>query len=322
MIKVGLIGCGKISERHISAFSKIREAKITAVCDISPERTAHAAELTGAETYSDYINMLDAADIDLAVVNLPHSMHNPCVCACAERNIDVFLEKPMGISEKDCNEIIAACEKTGIMLWVGHGQSFEPVNIKAKEIVESGKLGELVSVMETRNTVYFRKDRPRWFLDKSISGGGIMVNLGAHTLDRIKFFAGGEIQYAFGGIHIPEGMTVENNVQAFVRTTTGVNGVINLVGHTAAYQYITVLYLTCGEIRIYDDDTIEVIDRNGDRERIDCGCGLSEMDLQMKCLVETKLTGNKPRISGDYGKDIIRAIESIYNTESTVSSIG
>lgn len=320
MIKVGLIGCGKISERHISAFSKIKEAKITAVCDISSEKVAYAAELTGAQKYSDYIDMIDNAELDLAVVNLPHSLHNPCVCECARRGLDVFLEKPMGISVKDCDEMIAACKEAGIMLWVGHGQSFEPVNIRAKEIVESGKLGKLISVTETRNTIYFTEDRPRWFLDKNISGGGIMVNLGAHTLDRIKFFAGGDIQYAFGGIHIPQGMTVENNVQAFVKTTTGVTAAINLVGHTAAYQYLTVLYLSDGEIRIHDDDTIEVCCRDGEFETVDCSCGLSEMDLQMKCLVKTILAGSKPQISGDYGKDIIRAIENIYDTEAIFAS--
>ena len=57
-------------------------------------------------------------------------------------------------------------------------------------------------------------------------------------------------------------------------------------------------------------------DSSGNFETIDCSCGLSEMDLQMKCLVETILKGDKPRISGAYGKDVIKAIENIYNTEA------
>ena len=313
MIKVAIIGCGKNCGRHISAFEKLDNAKICAVCDVSEEKLRAAMEETGVAGYSSYAEMFRKEELQLAIVNIPHSLHNPCVRACAEAGVNVFLEKPMGISISDCEEMEKACERAGVMLWVGHGQSFAPINIRAKQLADSGEYGRLVSITETRNLFYFSEDRPRWFLQQEISGGGIMMNLGAHALDKIKFFSGGNIELAVGGRNIPEGYDVENSVQAFVRTDNGVTATLNLIGHTAARQYGVTMYLTEGEIQMLADGTIRACKRDGVFEEIPYDATLSEMDISIKKAVDAVISGTKPEIGADYGKDIIRAIKSIYS---------
>ncbi|MBQ2742004.1 MAG: Gfo/Idh/MocA family oxidoreductase, partial [Oscillospiraceae bacterium] len=98
MIKVVLIGCGAISMAHISAFEKTRGAQIVAVCDVSEEKVNMAVQKTGAQGFFDYKQMITETNPDLAVITLPHALHCEAVCFCAEHGIDVFVEKPMGIS--------------------------------------------------------------------------------------------------------------------------------------------------------------------------------------------------------------------------------
>ncbi len=315
MIKTAMIGCGKNCGRHFHAFARLEGAKITAVCDVVEENLNAAIRETGACGYTDYTQLLKNEELDLAVINLPHNLHNPCVRACAAAGVDIFLEKPMGLSVADCEEMQEICKAAGVMLWVGHGKSYAPINVRAKELVRSGEYGRLVSMMEIRNMDYFADDRPRWFLDEKKSGGGIMMNLGAHALDKVKFFSEGNIVSAYGGRNIPDGFNVENSAQAFVKTDNGVTALINLIGHTKAVHCVTTLYLTGGEIRIHMNGILEACRSDGVFEKISYDNSLSEMDAQIQTVIETMLAGGKPGIDGEYGKDIIRAIKTVYATE-------
>lgn len=116
MTKVGVIGCGKISVSHVNVFSDIKDSKIVAACDINGENLKTVCEQTGAKGYSDYKEMLECEQLDLALIALPHALHNEAVVACAEHGIDIFLEKPMGISTDDCRKMIDVCQENDVIL--------------------------------------------------------------------------------------------------------------------------------------------------------------------------------------------------------------
>ncbi|MBQ7120538.1 MAG: Gfo/Idh/MocA family oxidoreductase [Oscillospiraceae bacterium] len=311
MINIGLIGCGKISAGQIAAIDTIENAKIVAACDLSEENLKAVTEKTGARAYTDYKELLTKEKIDLVIISLPHFLHGEATCFAAEKGIDVFLEKPMGISVADCKNMIEVCRENNVMLWVGHAHCFNPAYMRAKELIDSGKLGSPISFSETRNMDYFAASRPRWFLKKELSGGGIMINLGAHCLDKMKFFSGSEIADIHGQVHIREGYDVEDSVQAFVRMKNGFVGTITLVGNTAAYSNPTTVYLTKGEIRISAGGMVEYCGCDGVFKSEQCET--SGMKLQLKTVVEKLEAGDKtPVISGDYGLDIIRAITKLY----------
>lgn len=310
MIKTGLIGCGKISKGQIAAIAALDDACITAVCDTSDERLAAICEETGARGYKDYKELLDKEELDLVIISLPHFLHGEATCYAAERGIDVFLEKPMGISVEDCEKMIETCKRCGVMLWVGHPHRYVDSYRRAKELVLSGELGEPVCFSETRNVDYFADSRPRWFLKKELSGGGIMINLGAHCLDKMKFLFDSEIESISGNVHIREGFDVEDNVQAFVRMKNGGYGTINLVGATAAHMNPTVLYLTKGEIRI-NTGSLEYCGEDGIFKREEHpGSGMKNQIADVIRVMHT--SDKKPVVTGEYGLDIIRAIKTLY----------
>ena len=311
MIKIGMIGCGKISDAHISAIDRIEDAKIVAVCDISEESLNTAVSKTDAVAYTDYKRMIEETQLDLVIINLPHSLHNPCTGFCAEHGVDVFLEKPMGINVEDCRQMIDVCKNNKVMLWVGHIQRYQPENIAAKQLITSGRYGKLIGIYETRNTNYFSDSRPRWFLDKKMSGGGIMMNLGAHTLDKIKYFTDSEIDTSCGHADILDGNSVESSVQAFVKTKNSVSATLNLMGCVNANRYETVLYLTEGEIRITLGDGITACGKDGVFEAVPFARENAPY-LQMLDVLNALKTTKKATVDGEYGLDIMRAIEKTY----------
>lgn len=318
MIKVGLIGCGKISVGHLRAFETIDDAAIVAACDLSEESMKAVCDATGAAPYADYKKMIDELrdELDLAIITLPHGLHGEATCYCAERGVDVFLEKPMGLNSEDCQRMIDCCKKNNVMFWVGHLQRYMPANVYAKSLVDSGKFGELVSFMETRNTNYFSDDRPRWFLKKASSGGGIMINLGAHALDKMKYFTdGAEISEISGQVHIRDGYDCEDSGQAFVKMSNGVTGLLNFIGHTAAGCNNTVLYLTKGEIRITASGSVSYCGADGKftTEELEYVPGMT-YQIQDVCRVIRE--GKRvPTVTGEYGLDIIHAVKRLYGEE-------
>lgn len=318
MIKVALIGCGKISVGHLRAFETIEDANIVAACDISETNLKTVCDKTGARAYTDYKKMIEelCGELDLAIITLPHGLHGEATCFCAEMGVDVFLEKPMGLDSEDCKRMIDCCRKNNVMLWVGHLQRYMPANIFAKSLIDSGEYGELVSFSETRNLNYFSDDRPRWFLSKKMSGGGIAVNLGAHSLDKMKYFTdGAEISEISGQIHLREGFDCEDSAQAFVKMSNGVSGVLNLIGHTEARLNTTSLYLTKGEIRIYTDGTVDYCGTDGIFKKEVCE-RVPGMTYQIQDVISVIRDGSRsPAVGGEYGLDIIHAVKRLYGDE-------
>ena len=319
MFKAGLIGCGAICNGHIAAFSTIEDACITAACDINESNLKKACGKTNAKGYADYKQMIREEDLDLAIITLPHGLHCEAACFCAEAGLDVFLEKPMALNSDECNKIIDTCKNCGVMLWVGHLQKYMPANVFAKKLIDSGELGELVGFSEVRNGEYFTEKRPKWFGTKSMSGGGIMMNLGAHALDKLKFFSNSDIDKISGSIHMHNGLDCEDGAQVVVKMKNGVAGTINLIGYTSHDNYETILYLTNGEIRMrLEDNNIVKYCKKGEAiQEYDVGQGAGfGMTYQMQDFIRTlRENRKKAAVDGKYGLDIVHAIKKLYNEE-------
>lgn len=317
MFKIGLIGCGKISAGHVDAFETIDDANITAACDLLEENLNAVCEKTGARSYYDYKEMVKKEELDLVVINLPHGLHSEATCFCAEHGVDVFLEKPMGISSDDCKKMIDSCKKNNVMLWVGHLQRYMSANKFAKELIDSGEYGKLIGFSETRNGEYFTPERPAWFGKKKMSGGGIAINLGAHCLDKLKFFSDSEIEEICGSVRMHEDIDCEDGVQAFVKMKNGVAGTINLIGYTTQNLYETVLYLTNGEIKMrLEDDNCVYYAKKGEKFNVHMLDEVPGMTYQMQDVIRVLREGKREPVVGDeYGLDVIHAIKKLYGEE-------
>jgi predicted dehydrogenase len=250
MIRIGVVGAGIIGASHKKAILGNSECILAAACDLDVEKARAMAEGTDARVYTDYRVMAESEELDAVILNLPHFLHAPVSVYFLEKGIAVLVEKPMANTVAECDEMIAASKKSGAPLAVGHVQRYFNAYRALREIIASGKLGKLCQITETRNINYF-PNRPAWFLDKKKAGGGIIMNYGAHTLDKVFYATGLEVEsVAAAGNNFLTDDTVEATAQMLVRFCGGVSGVFSYSGTHGPSYYQTDFYFTDGVVRI------------------------------------------------------------------------
>lgn len=167
-LKVGIIGCGYIAQKsHIPAFAKLREVSLVAICDKHEELARHVAKRFNiAHYYSSLSDMLREQKIDVVDICTPPDTHASLCIAAIEAGCHVLVEKPMVLTVKEADALIHAAKKQGIKLCVVHDFLYWPSMIKARALVKSGAVGDVIGVeikhFEQRND-YRIMDRNHWY---------------------------------------------------------------------------------------------------------------------------------------------------------------
>jgi len=196
-LKVGCIGCGKIAQRvHLPEYTNFADAELAAVCDTHEGRLEQCAETFGAKrSYRDYKKMLSEEELDAVSVCLPNVLHHPVTMAALKAGVSVLVEKPMALSLKQADEMIATAKKAKNLLMVSQTQRCTTVHQKAKEVVDSGIMGKILHV-----ATLFGHSGPenwspwgKWFFDKKQAGFGPMADLGIHKADLVRYITGKEV---------------------------------------------------------------------------------------------------------------------------------
>lgn len=312
MLKCGVIGAGIISKKHLDALEKHPKTEVAAIADLDSKKVEQAAEACGAAAYTDYKEMLEQERLDMVIINLPHALHEESSLLCVKKGIHVLLEKPMSISGTSCKRITQAFEEAGLVLQIGHVQRYFPENQKAKELILSGRYGKLVMIEDVRTSLYFTSARPAWFLKKELSGGGIMMNLGAHSLDKIMYLTDSRIKdiHGYCGCEMP-GCKVEGRTQALLKTESGVSASITLCGYNDMPVNETTLYCTKGVIKLSTGTGLSVWN-GSELEEVEFSSNLQPFDQQLFDFVEAVEGRRRPVTDGSYSGEIIEMIEQIY----------
>ena len=191
----GMLGTATIAKRNtIAGMKKAPNCRLYAVAGRNPEKVDQYVKDYGFEKgYYSYDELLDDPEIEAVYIPLPNSLHYEWVLKAVAKKKHVLCEKPMANSVQECEQMIKASQTNNVKLAIGHIQRFFPSNIIVKEIIDSKQFGKLTMINEVRNEFYFSKSRPDWFLKKKLSGGGIVMNFAAHSIDKILSLAPGEI---------------------------------------------------------------------------------------------------------------------------------
>ena len=144
-IRVGIIGSGGRSGAHAQAYKEFGNVEIVAFCDIVEERAAARAKEFGAKAvYTDYRALIDSGSVDAISICSVNETHAGVAIRAAEAGIHVLCEKPMAQSLKECDDMIAAVEKSGVKLAVNFQNRFFPRTHWLKEIIETGQMGDVI----------------------------------------------------------------------------------------------------------------------------------------------------------------------------------
>jgi UDP-N-acetyl-2-amino-2-deoxyglucuronate dehydrogenase len=192
-LKAGVVGCGRISEKHLSALaSEYVRAKIVAVADIDESKARAKGETYGVPHYLDYHDMLRAhPDIDVIDVLTPTGFHAEHVIDLAPYGKNIVVEKPMALRVEDCDAMIEACRHHGCRLFVIKQNRFNRAVLAARAAMDEGRFGKMVlgtvRVRWCRDQHYYDQAewRGTWALD-----GGVMSQQASHHLDLLHWFMG------------------------------------------------------------------------------------------------------------------------------------
>lgn len=183
-LRCGVIGTGGIGLDHLTSLQNCHRAATVAVADSNTTRAKEASERYKIpRSYSDYMELLDQADIDAVIIALPNHLHAPAAIEALKARKHVLLEKPMAMNAKEAAKIADTAEKMKRTLMVAQNFRFSRHTQMAKQVVQRGDLGE---VYHARCFWLRRGGIPRigsWFTQKKLAGGGVIYDLGVHVLD-------------------------------------------------------------------------------------------------------------------------------------------
>lgn len=188
-IKFGIIGCGRIAQRHAEHINKY--GKLIAVCDIVKEKATELANKYQAKVYEHVEDLLtNEKEIDVISVCTPNGLHASHSLAALNNNFHVLCEKPMAISVHDCGEMIKTAEKVNKRLFAIKQNRFNPPVTKVKELIDAGKLGKINSVQLScfwnRNEDYYNNS---WKGSKDLDGGTLYTQF-SHFIDLLYWIVG------------------------------------------------------------------------------------------------------------------------------------
>jgi predicted dehydrogenase len=225
-LRFGILGAGAIAQTWVQAFQGHEVARVVAVTDVREELARALAEGIGCQSYSSYEAMASGTDLDAVVVCTPPASH-PEICRYfLERKLHVLCEKPLSIDVKSAKMMLDASRSAGVQLTMASKFRYVDDVVRAKSIVMSGILGEIILF---ENAFTSRIDmKSRWNSNREISGGGVLIDNGTHSVDIMRYFLGplAEVQAVEG--KRSQGLLVEDTVRIFARSLNGVMGSIDL----------------------------------------------------------------------------------------------
>ncbi|MGB9595287.1 MAG: Gfo/Idh/MocA family protein [Candidatus Poribacteria bacterium] len=192
-INVGIVGAGGIaSGAHMPGYLAVPDVKVIAVCDVVKERAESFADRYGISkknVFTDYNEIAKMDELDAISVCTPNNFHAGPTIAALENGKHVLCEKPIAGNAVDGQAMVDAAKKSKKILQIGLHLRFQPSMQMLKKIIESGELGQ---IYYARAVTMRRRGIPSWgaFVQKKMSGGGPLVDIGVHELDLIVWLMG------------------------------------------------------------------------------------------------------------------------------------
>lgn len=313
MVRVGIVGLGGIARSHCDAIAGIEGVEVVAVADLLEEKRAEFMEKYGVPRgYDTHTELLRDDDVDAVAVVLGHQLHHRLTIDACQAGKHVLVEKPMAISLQQCDEMVAAAQANNVKLMVGFSQHFYGTSVKAKEILDSGELGPIITAVSYMSKNWSHRSRRPQYRSR-FHGGGMWLTNGVHVVDRLTWVMASQAVSVSAAIgtraHYQAG---DDSATAFVRYKNGCAGVAVAVGFAdGAPNFECQVICANGTLRFNQhgaDGKYVKVGRGDTWEDVDFEDTPHDMHNEWKSLVEAIELNIEPPAHGAYGRHVMEIL--------------
>ena len=302
--RVGIIGCGGISRAHAGGYLGIPNAKMVAVADVNEENAKKFCQDYNVEkAYTDYVKMLESESLDIVSICTWPPLHSEMTVKSAEHGAKgILCEKPMALNLKECDAMIEACDRAKCVLVIGHQRRFEAQYVKAKELITSGAIGDLIMI-------------------RHICRGDLLSD-GTHSIDLIRFYADDPpVDWVFGQVddrqkHTRYGHDIEDSSIAYILFKNGVRAFMETGLVTPATYQQAFIDGTEGRIDVNVSAEIPIrVKGKGDAEwRFPELVRDNPFKIEIAEMIESIETGKEHILSGRQGRANFAVLMAVYES--------
>lgn len=320
-VRWGLIGAGDIARKRVApALRSLPGCDFVSVSRSRSELAESFAKEFGARKwFADWHELIADDEIDAVYLATPVYMHAEQTIAAAEAGKHVLCEKPMALSSKDCDKMIAACRANNVKLGIAYYRRFYPVIVRARQIINAGEIG-LVSFAQINAFEYFDPppDHPRhWFVEKEKSGGGPMIDFGCHRIEVFVNLFGTVRRFESIVSNDVFGREVEDTASAIFQFESGACASLTVTHATTDARDTLDIYGTNGAIHIPALNLGEMTIRTKDGVRKESHPPTANFHHPLiEDFVEAVCEGREPAVDGQAGRYVSMLIEEIYERGS------
>ncbi len=248
-LRFGLVGAGAIAQSHAQGLRVAAGVQLVGVADTRLEAAqALAEEFSDCAAFASHQELV-SSDIDAAIVCTPPATHDAIVTDLVGKKVHVLCEKPLCFDADNARSLVQAAESAGVVLTMASKFRYVEDVIRAKSAIASGILGNIILC---ENTFSSRVDMTqRWNSDPSVSGGGVLIDNGTHSVDIMRYILGPVAEVMALEGRRTQQTAVEDTARLFIRSHDGVMGSIDLSWsmHKEIDSYIDV-YGSHGTLRV------------------------------------------------------------------------
>ena len=331
-VKIGLIGCGRISKNHLDAVTQIPEAEFVAACDIVEEKMQAIAENYGIKNlYPNYQEMLEKEKLDLVSICTPSGLHPQMGIDVANHKINVLTEKPMATNIESADALIKACDKNNVKLFVVKQNRLNSTMQLLKRAIDKGRFGRIYlaesNVFWQRPQAYYdaEKWRGTWEFD-----GGAFMNQASHYVDALYWLLGNVDSVMAYTATMARRMEAEDTGCAILHFRNGIiatinvtmltypknfEGSITIIGEKGTVKIggVAVNKIEKWEFEDYDDDDRIAQDANYQPPNV-YGFGHNPY---YRNVIDVLLGKDVPSTDGRDGRKSVEIIQAIYRSAKT-----
>ncbi len=236
MVKVALIGAGKMGISHLSILGAHPDVEVVGVCDTAKMVTDFLTKYGKFNCFSDYKKMLGEVKPDAVVVAVPTKFHYEIIKDLLNLNLHVFAEKPFCLQPEQGEELVKIASSKKLINQVGYHNKFIGTFQEVKKIVQSGALGEIYHfVGESYGPVVVNKKQDSWRSNPS-EGGGCLLDYASHVIDLLGDILAPVVSAKGSLLKSIYSNQVEDSVYSLLELSSKVSGVLSVNWSDITYR--------------------------------------------------------------------------------------